>query len=147
MGRLARYNATVLDHFEHPRHIGVVERPDAEAWVSNEQCGDTLRLTLRIDRGVILEARFKALGCVAAIAAGSRLTELLVGRSLQAAASIRNASVAASLGGLPPEKVRCSVLAEEAVAAALADHRQRQRCPGGGRGPSPASSGRGDDRA
>lgn len=125
MSRPARYNATVLDHFENPRHVGVVNSPDAEAWVSNPQCGDTLRLTLRIDRGVIQEARFKVLGCVAAIAAASRLTELLEGRSLEEAASIRDESVAASLGGLPPEKIRCSVLAEQAVAAALADHRRR----------------------
>lgn len=147
MNRLTRYNVMVLDHFEHPRNVGVVDRPDADAWVSNEQCGDTLRLTLRIDRGVIRDARFKALGCVAAIAAGSRLTEMLIGRSLHEAASISNESVAASLGGLPPEKVGCSVLAEEAVVAALANHQQRQRCEGGDGGPLPGSRGCGDERA
>ncbi|MFQ5720288.1 MAG: iron-sulfur cluster assembly scaffold protein [Acidobacteriota bacterium] len=125
MKRTIRYNETVLDHFHNPRHVGVVEAPDAEAWVSNPACGDTVRLTLRITDGVIREARFKALGCVAAIAAASRLTEILHGLTIIEAAGLRDAALAESLGGLPEEKVRCSVLAEKAVAEALADHQAR----------------------
>ena len=131
MGRPARYSAKVLDHFENPRNVGVLDAPDAEAWVSNPDCGDTLRLTLHIELGVIQEARFKALGCVAAIAAASCLTELLEGMRLDQAATLRNEMVADSLGGLPRDKVRCSVLAEEAVATALVDYRRRARSGSG----------------
>ncbi len=122
MGRPTRYSQTVLDHFENPRNVGVIEAADADATVSHAECGDTVRLTLRIKEGVIQAARFKALGCGAAIAAASRLTELLVGLALERAAALDNEAVAASLGGLPDHKIRCSVLAREAVAAALEDY-------------------------
>ena len=98
---------------------------DADVLVSNPDCGDTVRLTLRIDQGVIQEARFKAFGCGAAIAAASRLTEMLTNLSLAEARAVRDESVAAALGGLPEEKIRCSVLAEEAVSAALIQYASR----------------------
>jgi nitrogen fixation NifU-like protein len=124
LGRRSRYNETVLDHFENPRNVGVIEDADADATVSNPVCGDTVRLTLRIRGGVIETARFKALGCGAAIASASRLTELLAGRALLEVAAMEKEAVAAALGGLPPEKIGCSVLAEQAVAAALESYRR-----------------------
>ncbi len=131
MGGRSRYNETVLDHFERPRNVGVVNGADADATATNAACGDTVRLTLRIRGGVVVEARFKALGCVAAIASASRLTELLTGLPLERAAAIGDAEVAAALGGLPPRKLRCSVLARQAVGAALDDYRRRAGTPPG----------------
>jgi nitrogen fixation NifU-like protein len=124
MVRRARYNETVLDHFENPRNVGVIEDADADVTVSNPVCGDTIRLTLRIRGGVIEAARFKALGCGAAIASASRLTEMLAGRGLDEAAAMEDEAVAAALGGLPRWKVGCSVLAGRAVAAALESYRK-----------------------
>jgi nitrogen fixation NifU-like protein len=113
------YNAKVLDHFTNPRNVGEIEQPDAIATVSNPGCGDTVRLTLRIRGGRIEDARMKTFGCAAAIASASVLTELLRGRSVEDARRLRNEDVVSALGGLPPEKVRCSVLAEEVLRAAL----------------------------
>jgi nitrogen fixation NifU-like protein len=124
MGRRTRYNETVLDHFENPRNVGVIEDADADVTVSNPVCGDTIRLTLRIRGGVIEAARFKALGCGAAIASASRLTEMLAGRGLPEVAAMEDEAVAAALGGLPRSKLGCSVLAEEAAAAAVESYRK-----------------------
>jgi nitrogen fixation NifU-like protein len=124
VGRRSRYNETVLDHFENPRNVGVIEDAAADVTVSNPACGDTVRLTLRIRDGVIEEARFKAFGCGAAIASASRLTEMLAGLSLREAAGVKNEAVAAALDGLPDDKICCSVLAEEAIAAALESYRK-----------------------
>lgn len=113
------YNATVMDHFLNPRNTG--ELPDAthQALVRNPACGDMVKLTLRVEGGVIREARTKTFGCAAAIASSSALTEILKGRSVAEARRIRNADVVAFLGGLPEHKVICSVVAEEAVREAL----------------------------
>ena len=120
------YNATVMDHFQNPRNTGDMENPSCTGLVRNSDCGDLLKLYLRIEGECIVEAKFKTYGCGAAIASSSRLTEMLIGRTLDDAAAIQNTDVADALGGLPPHKVHCSVLAQQATAAALADWKRRQ---------------------
>ena len=123
------YSATVLDHFENPRNVGEVPGSPAVALVGNQECGDRMQLSLRIDDGTIQEARFRTFGCVAAIAASSMATEMLVGLDLPAAEAITDSQVAEALGGLPSSKVHCSVLARQAIREAL--HRFRLHCEDG----------------
>jgi len=119
------YSNIVMDHFANPRNVGEVAEPDALAEVTNPVCGDMLRLSLRVEDGRIVEARFRAFGCAAAIAASSMTTELLTGRTLEEAGRITEDDVAEALGGLPPNKMHCAALAEEAIQAALQDYRTR----------------------
>ncbi|TDI14402.1 MAG: iron-sulfur cluster assembly scaffold protein [Acidobacteria bacterium] len=120
----AFYSATVLDHFENPRNVGDVPGSAAVATVENMDCGDRVRLSLRInDSGIILEARFRTFGCVAAIAASSMTTEMVVGLDLESAVALTDLQVAAALGGLPPSKVHCSVLAERVIRKAIENFR------------------------
>ena len=121
---LSDYNEKVLDHYENPRNVGRVADPDAEAMAGNPD-GDRMRLTLRIRQGVIEAARFQTFGCVAAIASSSMVTELLRGRTLDDALRLTNRDVVEALGGLPEVKLECSVIAEKAIRAALADYRKR----------------------
>lgn len=114
------YNPTVMEHFLNPRNTGEVDRPTHQAMVRNPVCGDMVKLTARVDGGVIRELRTKTFGCAAAIASSSALTELLLGRSLDEARSLKNGDVVAFLGGLPEAKVVCSVAAEQAVKEAFA---------------------------
>ena len=120
-----QYSDLLLDHFENPRNVGEASRVDACGRAANPGCGDELVLTLRVDEGRVAEACFRASGCAASIASSSMTTVLLAGRTLDEAGRLTNVEVAAALGGLPPAKMHCSVLAEEAVAAALADHAGR----------------------
>ncbi len=113
------YNPTVLEHFLNPRNTGEVDRPTHVAQVTNPVCGDMMKLTLRIQDGVIREARAKTFGCAAAIACSSVLTELLVGRPLVEARNIRDVDLVERLGGLPEHKLRCSLVAESAIRQAL----------------------------
>lgn len=113
------YNPTVMEHFLNPRNTGEVPNPTHTALVRNPACGDMLKLTLTVEGGVIKEARAKTFGCAAAIASSSALTELLRGRNVEDARSIRNGDVVSYLGGLPEHKVVCSVVAEEAVKEAF----------------------------
>jgi len=119
----ADYSATVLDHYRNPRNVGDIPGGAATAQVGDPAHGDVLRLALRIENGRVAEARFRAFGCTAAIAAGSMTTVLLAGRSIEEAARLTNEDVATALGGLPESKMHCSVLAEQAVREALARHR------------------------
>jgi nitrogen fixation protein NifU and related proteins len=119
------YNATVMDHFLNPRNVGELPDADAVAEVSAPGCGDILKLSIRVGSGGIEEVRFKALGCGAAIASSSMATLLIKGRSIQEALRLSNVQVVEALGGLPPEKMQCSVLAQEAIRAALADYFKR----------------------
>jgi len=121
----ADYGEIVLEHYENPRNVGEFEQPDAVALVGNPACGDQMKMSLRILNGVIEEARFKAFGCGAAIAASSMTTTLIRGMKLEDVGKITNRTVAEALGGLPPSKLHCSVLAEEAIREALADYRRR----------------------
>ncbi len=122
---LTDYSARVLDHYEYPRNAGDLEDPDAVATVENPACGDTVRLALRVTGGRISDVRFKASGCAAAIAASSAATELILGRSLEEAADVGRDQVTEALGGLPPSKVHCSILAEQAVRTVVASFKNR----------------------
>jgi nitrogen fixation NifU-like protein len=115
------YNDTVLDHYRNPRNTGVLEGADAVGKAENSACGDVLHLYLQIEEGRVRAARFQTFGCAAAIAAGSRLTEMVTGLTLDELRGIRRQDVVDALGGLPPMKVHCSVLAEDAIRAALED--------------------------
>lgn len=115
----AGYGAGTLDHYDHPRNVGDVENPDAEALVSNPACGDTLKLTLRIAGGRIVDARFRATGCVGLIAASSAATELIRGSTLAEAGACTDRKIAGHLGGLPPAKMHGAALAESAIRRAL----------------------------
>ena len=120
------YSDILQEHFNHPRNVGELENADAEAVVSNPACGDVMQLYLRVEHGCITAARFKTMGCPAAIAAGSVTTEILLGRSLEESLKFTRAEVSAALGGLPPQKAHTAVLAEDAVKAALKHYRQKK---------------------
>ena len=113
------YSPQVLDHFEHPRNVGEVEQADAAAEVENPACGDVMRLSVKLCDGRIVEARYRTKGCVTAIACGSRLTELLQGRTPAEARALRRQELVDSLGGLNKESVHASHLAMDALAAVL----------------------------
>lgn len=136
----ADYGEIVLDHYENPRNVGEIEEPDAVALVGNPACGDQMKMSLRIRVGIVEEARFKAFGCGAAIAASSMTTTLIRGMKLEDLERITNNTVAEALGGLPPSKLHCSVLAEDAIREALADYRRRvpegAAAPGDSKGPT-----------
>ncbi|PNU21274.1 iron-sulfur cluster assembly scaffold protein [Geothermobacter hydrogeniphilus] len=120
------YNETVKDHFQHPRNAGELEDADGIGEVGDIECGDIMRITLRIEQDVITAIRFKTFGCAAAIATSSMVTELANGKTLQQALRISNADVAAALGGLPEEKLSCSNLAADALHAAIRDYRSHR---------------------
>lgn len=113
------YSAQVLDHFQNPRNAGELSSPDAVAEVQNPACGDVLQLSLKVNNGRIINARFKAMGCVAAMACGSALTEIVTGRSVGEAQALRRDEVAAAIGGLPQASTHAAQLAVDALAAAL----------------------------
>lgn len=113
------YSSQLLDHFEHPRNAGEMLSPDAQARVENPACGDIMELSLRIENGAIAESRYRTRGCVAAIACGSALTELLAGKSLSDAQRLRREEIVAAVGKLRPESVHASHLVMEALAQAL----------------------------
>ena len=118
------YNDTVMDHFMHPRNMGEIEDPSGVGEVGNPACGDVMKLYLKIENDTIIDARFKTFGCGAAIASSSMTTELIKGKSIDEALAISNQAVTEALGGLPPAKQHCSVLAEEALKAALEDYKK-----------------------
>jgi nitrogen fixation NifU-like protein len=113
------YSAEVLDHFQNPRNVGDVADPDASAQVENPVCGDVLRLTMRVADGRVAEIRFRAKGCVPAIACGSMLTELVLGRTVQEAHKLRRDELVQDIGGLPEASAHASHLAIDALKMAL----------------------------
>jgi nitrogen fixation NifU-like protein len=113
------YSAQVLDHFEHPRNAGAIERPDAQARIENPACGDVLQLSLKIVDGRIVEIRFLAKGCVASMACASALTELVRGRGVADARALRREEIVEAVGGLPAASKHASHLALDALTAAL----------------------------
>jgi nitrogen fixation NifU-like protein len=122
---MSQYSEKVMDHFARPRNVGEMENPDGVGKVGNPVCGDIMNLYLRVKDGVITNATFKTFGCGAAIATSSMVTELVKGKTVKDALAISNRAVAEALGGLPPIKMHCSVLAEEALKAAIDDYYSR----------------------
>ena len=120
------YSEKVMDHFSNPRNVGEVENANAVGQVGNAVCGDIMKMTMRIEDDVIQEVKFKTFGCGSAIATSSMATELVKGKPVSEALKLTNRAVAEALDGLPPQKMHCSVLAEEAIRAALADNYTRQ---------------------
>ena len=121
------YSEKVMDHFQNPRNMGEIEDASGVGTVGNARCGDIMRMYLDIDdNGVIKEAKFKTFGCGAAVATSSMATELVKGRTVQEALEVTNKAVMDALDGLPPEKVHCSLLAEEAIHAALWDYAEKE---------------------
>ena len=116
------YNEKVMDHFTNPRNMGEIAEPSGVGTVGNPKCGDIMRIYLKVDHGVIADVKFKTFGCGAAIATSSMATELIKGKTLQEALALTNQAVAEALGGLPPVTMHCSMLAEEAIKAAIEDY-------------------------
>ena len=120
------YTERVMDHFQHPRNVGEIENASGVGTVGNAKCGDIMRIYLDIDDNqIIRDCKFKTFGCGAAVATSSMATEMIKGKSIQEALKLTNKAVMEALGGLPPVKVHCSLLAEEAVHAALWDYAQK----------------------
>ena len=118
-----QYNDKVMDHFFQPRNAGSMEEPDGVGTVGNPKCGDIMKLFIKVEDERIADVRFQTFGCGAAIASSSVLTEMVLGKTLDEALELTNKDVVDALGGLPPVKVHCSVLAEEALQKAIEDYR------------------------
>ena len=116
------YTEKVMDHFSNPRNVGEIENADGVGEVGNAKCGDIMKIYMKIENDIISDIKFQTFGCCAAIATSSMATELIKGKSIDVALNLTNKAVIEALDGLPPVKVHCSVLAEEAVKAALADY-------------------------
>ena len=120
------YCEKVMETFKNPQNVGEVENYNAIGTVGNATCGDIMQITLRIEDDIIKDAKFKTFGCAAAIASSSVATTMVIGHTLDEALQLKNKDVIESLEGLPPQKIHCSVLAEEAIKAAIDDYRKRQ---------------------
>lgn len=116
------YSEKVMDHFRNPRNVGVIEDADGEGEVGNLKCGDIMKVYLKVEDGIIVDVKFNTFGCGTAIASSSMATEMIKGKSIKDALSLTNKAVAEALDGLPAYKMHCSVLAEEAIKAALDDY-------------------------
>ena len=120
------YSEKVMDHFTNPRNVGEIEDADGIGEVGNAKCGDIMKMFLKIDNGVITDIKFKTFGCGAAVATSSMATEMIKGRKLEDALKLTNKAVVEALDGLPDSKLHCSVLAEQALKAAISDYYKRQ---------------------
>lgn len=119
---MALYSEKVMDHFRNPRNVGVIEDADGVGEVGNAKCGDIMKIYLKIDNDTITDVKFETFGCGSAIASSSMATELIKGKPVAEAMELTNKAVAEALDGLPAHKLHCSVLAEEAIKAALKDY-------------------------
>lgn len=124
---MALYSDKVMDHFLHPRNVGVIEDADGVGEVGNAKCGDIMKIYLKIDNDIITDAKFETFGCGSAIASSSMATELIIGKPVSEAMELTNKAVAEALDGLPAHKMHCSVLAEEAIQNALEDYKNKQK--------------------
>ena len=116
------YSERVMEHFQHPRNVGEMESPDGIGHVGNPVCGDIMELYIKVKDDIIIDAKFKTFGCGAAIATSSMVTEMVKGKTIEEALKISNKAVAEALDGLPPIKMHCSALAEEALRLAIEDY-------------------------
>lgn len=123
------YSEKVLDHFQNPRNVGEIENPDGVGQAGNPKCGDIMKIYLRVEDDVITDIKFKTFGCASAIASSSMATELVKGKTVEEAWNLTNKAVAEALDGLPPVKMHCSVLAEEAIHAAINNYRKNRGLP------------------
>lgn len=123
---IGSYSQVVIDHLRHPRNIGEMENPDGVGEAQNPACGDTMRLFIKVDTDRIIDAMFLTFGCGAAIASSSITTEMIKGKTIEEVLMISDQVIAEALGGLPPTKVHCSILAEKAIHAAVLDYRKRR---------------------
>ena len=121
------YNEKVMEAFQNPKNVGEVENYNGIGKVGNAACGDIMQITLRIENDVIVDAKFKTFGCAAAIATSSTATSNVIGMTVEEALKLTNKRVVEELEGLPPQKLHCSVLAEEAIKAAIEDYRNRRK--------------------
>lgn len=121
-----QYSEKVMDHFANPRNVGEIPDADAVGEVGNAKCGDIMKIYLKVEDDVIKDIKFKTFGCGAAVATSSMATEMVKGKTIEEALKITNKAVAEALDGLPPVKLHCSVLAEEALHAAIADYYRKQ---------------------
>ena len=126
---MALYSEKVMDHFMHPRNVGVIENADGVGEVGNAKCGDIMKIYLKIENDIIVDVKFETFGCGSAIASSSMATEMIMGKSIHEAMALTNKAVAEALDGLPAHKLHCSVLAEEAIKNALKDYFDRNGIP------------------
>ena len=126
---MALYSEKVMDHFTHPRNVGVIENADGVGEVGNAKCGDIMKIYLKIENETIVDVKFETFGCGSAIASSSMATEMIKGKSIHEAMALTNAAVAEALDGLPLHKMHCSVLAEEAIKGALKDYFDKNNIP------------------
>ena len=126
---MALYSEKVIDHFRHPRNVGVIENADGVGEVGNAKCGDIMKIYLKIENDIIKDVKFETFGCGSAIASSSMATEMIMGKSIYEALELTNKAVAEALDGLPAHKMHCSVLAEEAIKNALKDYFDKNNIP------------------
>ncbi|HIT31877.1 MAG TPA: Fe-S cluster assembly scaffold protein NifU [Candidatus Enterenecus stercoripullorum] len=126
---MALYSEKVMDHFRNPRNLGVIEDADGVGEVGNAKCGDIMKIYLKIEDDIIQDVKFETFGCGSAIASSSMATELIKGKPVSEALALTNKAVAEALDGLPPHKMHCSVLAEEAIQKALQDYYEKNNIP------------------
>ncbi|MDR1906306.1 MAG: iron-sulfur cluster assembly scaffold protein [Clostridiales bacterium] len=117
------YTDKVMENFQNPQNVGVVENANAKYMVGSPECGDIMEMTMRIENDVIEDIKFRTFGCAAAIASSSMATQLLKGKTIEEAMKLTNDEVISALGGLPPQKIHCSVLAEEAIKGAIDNYK------------------------
>ena len=120
------YNEKVMDVFRNPKNVGEIENPDGIGTVGNASCGDIMQISLKIENNIIVDAKFKTFGCAAAIATSSTATEMIKGMTVEEALKVTNKRVVEVLGGLPSQKLHCSVLAEEAIKKAIEDYMSKK---------------------
>ena len=119
------YSEKVIDHFSNPRNVGEIENASGTGTVGNAKCGDIMKMDIKVDDGVITDVKFKTFGCAAAIATSSMATEMVKGKTIDEALELTNKAVAEALDGLPPVKMHCSLLAEQAIHAAVDDYKKK----------------------
>ena len=122
---MALYSEKVMDHFQHPRNVGVIEDANGVGEVGNPKCGDIMKIYLKIEDDVIQDVKFETFGCGSAIASSSMATEMIKGKTIDEALAVTNRQVVDALGGLPAHKLHCSVLAEESIKSAIKDYYDR----------------------